>query len=208
MENDKVLQLNTAERVFGNRKIMNMVQYASHELERKLNDVTSFEHSCYHRIMASVDKIESQGGEVTSIEGLANRIVKLAKKDWYKNRVVTEAQREWYEKHPNAPKLEITYYEGFSKGEGDKAFDIEDTNLVPAVEALIASEEEIELNKKISTLASGDLKKEMILKMWSNGFSNDVELSNLLAQKLGGKAESHRKYIVRFRAKCREEFSA
>lgn len=177
----------TAERVYGNKKIVEMVTAASTELSSKVCDPTSFEQACYTRIMSSIEKL----GDIENLEGLAYNIIRLVRRDFYKNR---QSERL----------LNTTFYEGFTKDEKDRTFEIEDENFVPAIDRIIEAEENIELKQKISVLANGDRKKELILTAWANGLTNDLELSRLLAQSLGGKAEAHRKYIARFRAKCQQ----
>lgn len=55
----------------------------------------------------------------------------------------------------------------------------------------------------IRTLARGDDMNFEILIHWSNGLTNDAEISRLLAQSFGGNPTSHRKRIQRFRESCR-----
>lgn len=63
------------------------------------------------------------------------------------------------------------------------------------------------VKEKIALLAKGDLKKRAILIAWSDGFYNDSALSELLAQLFGGKPESHRQAIKRFRSFCQESLA-
>ncbi|WP_068792805.1 hypothetical protein [Brevibacillus laterosporus] len=58
------------------------------------------------------------------------------------------------------------------------------------------------INEKIALLAKGDSRKKAILLAWSDGFYNDSALSELLAQLFGGKPDSHRRSITRFRSFC------
>ncbi|WNF07438.1 hypothetical protein [Brevibacillus borstelensis] len=68
------------------------------------------------------------------------------------------------------------------------------------VERLIEEREQVK--EKVALLAKGDSRKEAILLAWSDGLYNDSALSVLLAQRFGGKPESHRQAIKRFRAYC------
>lgn len=61
----------------------------------------------------------------------------------------------------------------------------------------------VNVKEMIAFLAEGDPRKEMILRCWSDGLTNDTKLSELLAQQFGGKARSHCKFIQRFRDRCR-----
>ncbi|MGD6975981.1 hypothetical protein ACQKKC_01595 [Bacillus altitudinis] len=64
------------------------------------------------------------------------------------------------------------------------------------------------LKEKTALLAQGDLRKEMILKNWSRGCTNNTEIAMLLAQHFGGNIEGNRKYIQRFRLKCQRELAS
>ncbi|WP_427110882.1 hypothetical protein [Lysinibacillus xylanilyticus] len=66
--------------------------------------------------------------------------------------------------------------------------------------------ENISLNEKIARLASDD--RELVtLNAWANGF-NDTQVSETLASRFGGKCDSHRKFVQRFRAKCQRKLTA
>jgi hypothetical protein len=69
-------------------------------------------------------------------------------------------------------------------------------------DALASVEDELLVKEKIALLAKGDSRKKAILLAWSDGFYNDSALSELLAQLFGGKPESHRQAIKRFRSFC------
>lgn len=193
MEKAYVMKEETAERIFGSEKIMNTVAHYSAEFSGKLCDESSFEHACYQKIASSIEKLEASGQTIENLEGLAYNIIKLVRRDFYKNRV--------------SKRLAVTaHYDGFTNEERDRTFQIEDENFVPMIDRILAEESESEVQKEISVLANGDVKKEFILKAWANGLTNDLDLSRLLAQSLGGKAESHRKYIARFRANCQKNW--
>ncbi|MEK3836499.1 hypothetical protein [Paenibacillus sp. FSL R7-0128] len=57
-------------------------------------------------------------------------------------------------------------------------------------------------NEKITGLAAGDPRKLAILNSWLDPYFNDSSTADLLAQIYGGKSESHRKFIGRFRNAC------
>ncbi|QDX93596.1 hypothetical protein EEL30_15600 [Brevibacillus laterosporus] len=63
------------------------------------------------------------------------------------------------------------------------------------------------VKEKIALLAKGDLRKKAILLAWSDGFYNDSALSELLTQLFGGKPDSHRRAITRFRTFCQAALS-
>lgn len=59
-------------------------------------------------------------------------------------------------------------------------------------------------NERITGLAAGDSRKLAILKSWLDPYFNDSTTAILLAQDCGGKAESQRKFIQRFRTECQK----
>lgn len=64
-------------------------------------------------------------------------------------------------------------------------------------------EDDVMFKERVALLAQGNSKKETILLQWSRG-AEDKSISELLAQLFGGKAESHRKFIQRYRTECRD----
>lgn len=69
-------------------------------------------------------------------------------------------------------------------------------------------EDEVMVKEKITLLAQGDLRRKLILEYWSQGINNDKHISELLAQRIGGNSETHRKFIMRFRDKCKKRLKA
>lgn len=60
----------------------------------------------------------------------------------------------------------------------------------------------ISLNEKIARLATDD--RELVtLSSWAKGL-NDSQVSETLARHFGGKSESHRKFVRRFKVRCQE----
>lgn len=55
---------------------------------------------------------------------------------------------------------------------------------------------------KVARLAAGDPRNSTILTAWSKGLYCDTELAARLSDLFGGKSESHRKKIQRFRIEC------
>lgn len=75
---------------------------------------------------------------------------------------------------------------------------------IDIIDDMAAVDNEIMLNERIAGLATGDPRKLVILKSWTDPYYCDSETAVLLAEQLGGKAESHRKEIARFRSKCQK----
>lgn len=63
------------------------------------------------------------------------------------------------------------------------------------------------LKEKIALLAQDEPINLAILNEWIDGNDNDLELSRTLARYFNGNQESYRKYIQRFRIKCRKLLS-
>lgn len=178
MTNDQ--QFNISAKVYENPKLMGLVQSVSRQIELVVRDVTSFEYECYRKLTNTFEKYEKRGEEIRSELALAHRVVREVRNDFLKRRKLEQ----------------VSYFEDFAM-EG-KTYEIPDANRFEE-----GIEEQESLHEKIALLAQGDRKKEMILSAWVNG-TNDSDISILLAQELGGKAESHRTYIKRFRAKCKD----
>ncbi|MEC0370004.1 hypothetical protein [Paenibacillus chibensis] len=59
------------------------------------------------------------------------------------------------------------------------------------------------LNEKIASLAGSDPRKLAIVHAWTKSDYTDSSIADLLAQIFGGKSESHRKFIARFKSQCK-----
>lgn len=62
------------------------------------------------------------------------------------------------------------------------------------------------IKEEIARLAAGDF-EAFTLNAWANGF-NDSEISRTLAGRNGGKPESYRKAIQRFKARCQRQVAS
>ena len=69
-------------------------------------------------------------------------------------------------------------------------------------------ESDVMLKETITLLAKDDRRKKMILSAWADGYTDDTEISHILADVLTGKASGHLSYIKRFRNVCRTELTA
>lgn len=100
-------------------------------------------------------------------------------------------------KRPTLP-LSIEHMQEKSEEDGSTPFDIEDERSKYDIDSGIKKEE------IASMLAHGDLRKEIIVDCWSSGIYSDTEISRLLAKRMGGKEESHWKFVQRYRVTCRK----
>lgn len=74
-------------------------------------------------------------------------------------------------------------------------FDVEDR--------LATVDSNLLLNEKIASLAGSDSRKLAILNLWTQPNTTDSHIAHLLAQMFGGNAESHRRYVNRFKSQCK-----
>ncbi len=158
-------------------EVVGVVSRVADEIWYKVPNVTSFEHSCYVAIGKAIEK-----GSVESMEGLAVYIAKRT------------AGR-----HVNRTKYIAP--ESFSELESEVREDSEEMEF-DMIDVLADVELEAILNETTDLLAQGDRLKEEIVGLWVLGNENDASISRSLARTFGGKAESHRKRITRFRQDC------
>lgn len=76
------------------------------------------------------------------------------------------------------------------------------------VDVLANVESEVTKEMTVDLLAQADRRKRLILSEWANGNTVDTDISNVLANVLGGKASGHRIYIQRFRTDCKKTLLA
>lgn len=166
-------------------EVVKLVRNASERIWYKVNDVTSFEHTCYRNIgIALVNE------NVRSVGGIATRIIARAEK--------------WHIKNRGAEPLEsIQSLAGLDEEGCEQPFEIKD--VLANVESTVIDSQSV--NEKIAFLAEGDSRKEFVLRHWTNGGYNDKELSNVLANVFGGKSSSHRRFIQRFRIECQKRLA-
>jgi hypothetical protein len=88
----------------------------------------------------------------------------------------------------------------------DEIKEKEDSPIRNFVDALAGVEEKVLFNEKIALLAEGDQRRLLVLTAWKHGY-NDSEAASLLAQRYGGKTETHRTYIKRLRTRCQKALS-
>lgn len=167
-------------------EVVKLVREASERIWYKVPDVTSFEHSCYRDI-----GIALMNERVKSIGGISTRIISR-KEAWHvKNR---------------GNKIEINSIEEMKQddSEGNEGtFDIVD-------DAAVVDEEVIgKLRHKeiVELLAKNDDRRRFVLGAWTNGYDDDVELSNVLADVFGGKSTGQRRFIQRFEKECKERLA-
>lgn len=78
----------------------------------------------------------------------------------------------------------------------------EDEEIEPVAE-MRGEYDDIEVYETIEELSKGDDRRRFILANWAEGNHNDSELAEYLALLFGGKANSQRQFIMRFRNECK-----
>jgi len=87
---------------------------------------------------------------------------------------------------------------------GDKE-EIEPIDVLANVEADVLNNEHLQyVHESVTRLASDDTRRLEVLNAWYQGYTSVSEISTLLAQRLGGEVESHRRAVTRFRTRCRK----
>lgn len=74
------------------------------------------------------------------------------------------------------------------------------------VDVLTDVESEIMKQETIALLTQDDRSKK-VLEAWSIGNTNNTEISRMLTHTMGGKTETHRKFIQRFEKECRDKLA-
>ena len=163
------------------KEVVDLVQRASDKIWHSLPDVTSFEHTCYTNIGRELLK-----GEVKSLNSMAK---------YYISRAMARHLKRTKYVRPD------TFSEIANEINDEEEMTFEPTDVLANVE------DEVLTKEMTALLAQDDQRKLVILGSWTIGNDNNTEISRLLAQSVGGKIESHRKFIQRFRNECREKLA-
>jgi DNA-directed RNA polymerase specialized sigma24 family protein len=161
------------------RKINPLIENASRIIEKVSDDPTKFD--C--RVLLKIKKA-IEDPSVKDFAGYVKTIIGNEKSDFLTRR---KRKRE---------DISMTAMEG--DGDEDLGYQFESVD---------NTEQTIEFKERVTLLAQGNPKKEAILLQWSRG-AEDKAISQLLAQLFGGKAESHRKFIQRFKTDCRDRLAS
>lgn len=157
-----------------------------HRLSEKhwhlLRSQDSFESSCFQRIDEAVRKFDSQKGSF-------ERLVLHQFRNLLKQQIFRYYARR---------RLTVSINDRYSNDEGDRSLELDITDGLAAVDDKFLAKE------KVALLAEGDLRKLVVLRAWLQGITSDSEIALFLAEQFGGKTDSHRKYVIRFRTVCRQ----
>jgi len=156
------------------------VQRESQRIAHLVPDQTSFEQRCLNSIGYWLERYEGNGRDK---KALIQRIIVRERNKYLK-----------------ASRKEVALSIEGMRDDGNVSWEPQDV--------LTDVEGEVLLKEKTALLTQGDLRKELILKCWSEGCTNMAEISTLLTQRIGGNFEAHRKFIRRFRLHCQRELTA
>lgn len=121
-----------------------------------------------------------------------------------------DPSRGSFKKHVEANIYKRLYF--YIKRNSERTKEMETVSLVTKegieidvedVLARVDNEVNVYANEKIALLAKGDPRNLAILKSWTYHDNSDSHTADSLARDFGGKAESQRKYITRFKSQCR-----
>lgn len=162
------------------REIGPLIESASLEVEKFIHDFTEFD--C--RVLRELKRL------VKTFDIEKHDFVSAAKA------IISRTKAQYIRRDSRKSKMLVSMQAIESPDDDEKlGFQIQDP--------LAGVEEKILHKERVTLLAQGDPRREVILMQWSKG-ANDKSISELLAQLFGGQAETHRKFILRFRTKCRE----
>ena len=167
-------------------EVIKLVNEASERIWHKVSDVTSFEHTCYRNIGIALVK-----EKVKSVGGIATRIITRAEAWHVKNRGCEQIQS-------------LESLAGLDDEGKDKPFEIID--VLADVERYVIGD--IRHKEIASFLAEGDDLKAEILNAWTDGYTNDTELSRVLANSFDMKSTGIRREIQRFKTACKKRLLA
>ncbi|MCY9532927.1 hypothetical protein M5X04_26825 [Paenibacillus alvei] len=151
----------------------------SYSLWYKVRDETVFQKICYDSLKRAVTKCDPSKG---SFDSLARKSIWNA--------------RAWVLKRRQVP------WEKFDPLDKDR---VDEGISIILEDDLAVVDDALMVNERIASLAGDDSRRRFVLKAWSEGFYNESELATLLAQRYGGNARSHCKFIQRFKTECREK---
>src|SRR5690625_1135804 len=171
--------INTSLIVYENDLIIRRIYEVADGLRTVIVDQTKFEERCINRVARYLNGDKSR----TSHRNYIERLIQQEASDYRRRGKKEDAEL-------------FTTLATF--GDDGEEIEYEPEDVLADVEGEVIAKETAAL------LAQDDRRKELIVGSWTIGNDNNSEISRLLAQSIGGNSESHRKFIQRFRADCRE----
>lgn len=168
--------------VYKNKWLIDRIYFTSDKIRGKVVDQTLFEERCINRVGEYLLK------DVNNIKNFN-----------YIMRMINEVACSVINRNKNE---HAEYFSSLKKDDdegGEIEFEPEDD--------LTDVESEVIEKDMVALLAQNDHKKLKVLEGWQVGNTNDKQISRTLARTFGGKSESHRKFIQRFRDSCRNKLN-
>lgn len=163
-------------------EFVSLIHTLSDKNRNAIRDIAKFEEGCFRRIEYAV----------TTYNGSKSRFFSFVFRTLTR---YLSSERERYRYYRRGfETIGMSY-----RNEDGEEVEIEIVDILADVENEVLNGTEVE---KIALLAEGDPRRLAVLNAWKQGCYNDSDLALLLAKQHGGKSESHRKFISRFRAKC------
>jgi len=166
-----------------------VIQWHSEQIWHKIENQTEFECRCLLKIKKALANFDRHKG---SFRSLVTNIIMREKYDFLarRKRKISDV---------------VSLDEPLTDHEGNQAY-LEVVDVLADVETSILSNHG--LMEKVALLAKGDPRRLAILKAWSEGETNDLQLAKELACSFPEVSESgHRKFIQRFRIECQKRLA-
>jgi len=166
-----------------------VIQWHSEQIWHKIENQTEFECRCLLKIKKALANFDRRKG---SFRSLVTNIIMREKYDFLarRKRKISDV---------------VSLDEPLTDHEGNQAY-LEVVDVLADVETSILSNHG--LMEKVALLAKGDRRRVAILKAWSEGETNDLQLAKELACSFPEVSESgHRKFIQRFRIECQRRLA-
>lgn len=159
-----------------------LIERASVEVEPFLDDFTKFD--C--RVLREINR------QLSTFEHGKHDFLAMAKT------IISQSKARFIRRDSRKRESLVSMNALEGTGEEDLGFQFQSSSNV---------EDDISFKERVTLLAQGNPKKQTVLLQWSKG-AEDKAISELLAQLYGGKAESHRKFVQRFKTECRARLEA
>lgn len=159
-----------------------MIEKVSSEIEFAVENSAKFDCRMVYKIKKLLEKFDPDKHDyISSVKTL-----------------LTQEKSNFLRRHRR--KLDSVQMSAFDGSEetDSPGFQFEDTSAKFEDEVI----DSVTVKEKIALLAQNDLRKKMIIQEWLKG-ADDKSISKLLAQRLGGNWDSHRRFITRYKAECR-----
>ncbi len=162
--------------------VIRRIYEVSDRLRTSLVDQTLFEERCIDRVGEYLNKDKDNKHHRRYIERMIKEVA---------SSVSTRNRNEY---------AELFISLSIGNEEEDEEIEFEPEDVLTDVESEIMKQETI-------ALLTQDDRSKKVLEAWSIGNTNNTEISRMLTHTLGGKTESHRKFIQRFEKDCREKLA-